>query len=258
MTTDIKQAITVETAGHVAIVTYNRGGQRNALSLRAMKELTRVAESFKDLPNVSCVILTGTQTEFSAGVDLKDPERWNVDGLSLDELRILSSWGPRMCRAWEEIPQLTIAAVEGLNIGGGVALAVSCDWRVLGRSGYFLVPEAQIGIPMGWNTIPRLNALVGGSRAKQIVLLGEKLDSQTAHDWGLVDWVVDDGKAVSKALELAKRLGNTTDAIVKMTKQAVNAHDHALNHVASYMDLDQLLMCSQGGEAKASRANFRK
>ncbi len=249
-------AIQLAKHGAVAVVSFNRGQRRNALSLKIIQALTQVAEGFKDMPDIACVVLTGTDTEFSAGVDLKDADRWNVDQLSLDELRVLASWGPRMCRAWEEIPQLTIAAVEGLNIGGGVALSVSCDWRVLAKSGYFLVPEAQIGLPLGWQTIPRLTTLVGASRAKQIILLGNKVDSTTALDWGLVDWVVDDGMARAHAMAMAQQVCKTTGVIIKMTKQSVNAHSHALNHLSSYMDIDQLLMYSQGPEAKAVRARF--
>lgn len=252
----MSDAIKIEKDGSVAVVSFNRGARRNALSLKIIQSLTQIAEDFKDMADISCVVLAGTDTEFSAGVDLKDEDRWDVDQLSLDELRVLASWGPRMCRAWEEIPQLTIAAVEGLNIGGGVALTVSCDWRVLAKSGYFLVPEAQIGLPLGWQTIPRLTTLVGGSRAKQIILLGNKVDSKTALDWGLVDWVVDDGNAKQQALSLAKQVSKTTGVIVKMTKQGVNAHSNALNHLSSYMDIDQLLMYSQGAEAKAVRARF--
>jgi len=253
----MSNAITVEKIGSTAVVSFNRGERRNALSLKIMQELTRLAESFKDRADISCVVLTGTSTEFSAGVDLKDEDRWNVDGLSLDELRVVASWGPRMCKAWEDMPQLTIAAVEGLNIGGGVALTVSCDWRVLAKSGYFKVPEAQIGLPLGWQTIPRLTSLVGPSRAKQIILFGDRIDSQTALDWGLVDWVVQDGTARQEALALAERVCRTTGVIVKMTKQGVNAHSNALSHVASYMDIDQLLMYSQGGEAKSVRQRFQ-
>lgn len=249
-------AIKIEKNGPVAVVSFNRGTRRNALSLKIIQELTQVAEDFRNMPDIACVVLTGTATEFSAGVDLKDEDRWNVDQLSLDQLRVLASWGPRMCKAWEEMPQLTIAAIEGLNIGGGVALTISCDWRVLADSGYFLVPEAQIGLPLGWQTIPRLTTLVGGSRAKQIILLGDKVDSQTALDWGLVDRVVADGTARQEALALAEKVCRTTGVIVKMTKQSVNAHDHALNHLSSYMDIDQLLMYSQGSEAKAVRARF--
>ncbi|MGB6056392.1 MAG: enoyl-CoA hydratase/isomerase family protein [Burkholderiaceae bacterium] len=252
----MSNALTVEKIGSTAVVSFERGERRNAMSLKIMQELTRLAESFKDRADISCVILAGTSTEFSAGVDLKDGDRWNVDALSLDELRVVASWGPRMCKAWEDMPQLTIAAVEGLNIGGGVALAVSCDWRVLAKSGYFKVPEAQIGLPMGWQTIPRLTNLVGPSRAKQIILFGDRIDSETALDWGLVDWVVDDGSAKREALALAERVGRTTGVIVKMTKQSVNAHSNALSHLSSYMDIDQLLMYSQGGEAKAVRQRF--
>lgn len=253
----MSNAITVETIGSTAVVSFNRGQRRNALSLKIMQELTRLAESFRDRADIASVVLTGTTTEFSAGVDLKDEDRWNVDSLSLDELRVLASWGPRMCKAWEDMPQLTIAAVEGINIGGGVALTIACDWRVLGKSGYFKVPEAQIGLPLGWQTIPRLTNLVGPSRAKQIVLFGDSIDSRTALDWGLVDWVVEDGTAKQEALVLAQRVCQTTGVIVKMTKQSVNAHSNALSHLASYMDIDQLLMYSQGGEAKAVRQRFQ-
>lgn len=252
----MNKAISIETAGSIAVVTLSRGERRNALSLKILQELTRVAEDFRNRSDISCVVLTGTDKEFSAGVDLKDSDRWDVDHLSLDELRVIASWGPRMCKAWEDMPQLTIAAIEGINFGGGVVLAISCDWRVLGKSGYFSVPEAQIGIPLGWQAIPRLNTLVGGSRAKQIILLGEKIPSATALDWGLVDWVVEDGSAKDKALELARTVTKTTGVIVKMTKQGVNAHNNALNHLSSYMDIDQLLMYSQGGEAKSVRTSF--
>ena len=250
-------AVKVEKIGSIAVVTMNRGMRRNAMSLAIMKELTHVAETFRDRADISCVVLTGTSTEFSAGVDLKDEERWDVDTLSLDELRIVASWGPRMCKAWENIPQLTIAALEGLNIGGGVALTVCCDWRVLGKSGYFKVPEAQIGMPLGWQTIPRLCNLVGPSRAKQIILFGDNIDSKTALDWGLVDWVVEDGTSKQEALALSQRVCRTTGVIVKTTKQSVNAHSNALNELSSHMDIDQLLMYTQGDEAKAVRHQFK-
>src|SRR3546814_1727011 len=95
-----------------------------------------------------------------------------------------------MCRAWEDMPQLTIAATEGLNVGGGIALTLACDWRVMAESAYLYVPEVQIGIPLGWQTIPRLVNLVGPARAKQIVLLGEKMSAAKAQEWGIVDFVV--------------------------------------------------------------------
>ncbi|NYT84144.1 enoyl-CoA hydratase/isomerase family protein [Pollutimonas harenae] len=250
--------ITIEHTGAVALVTFNRGERRNALSLQAMQELTRVAESFKDDGQTSCVVLTGTDKEFSSGVDLKDPARWDINDKTLDERRSIALWGSRMCKAWEEVPQLTIAAIEGLNVGGGIALTLACDWRVMGNSAYMLVPEAQIGIPLGWHTVPRLVNLVGASRAKQIILLGQKMTSATALECGLADWLVDDGKAREHALMLAEQASKTPRAIIKMSKQSINAHANALNHLSCFMDVDQALLCNQSTEATQARSSFGK
>src|SRR3546814_7757173 len=110
-----------------------------------------------------------------------------------------------MCRAGEGMPQLTIAAAEGLNVGGGIALTLACDWRLMVETAYLYVPEVKIGIPLGWQTIPRLVNLVGPARAKQIVLLGEKMSAAKAQEWGIVDFVVPDGAARKHALELDRK-----------------------------------------------------
>jgi len=250
--------IQVERNNGIAVVTYDRGERRNALSLHAMQELTRVAESFKDDLSVSCVVLTGTAKEFSAGVDLKDPARWDINHKTLDERRFIASWGARMCKAWEDVPQLTIAAVEGLNVGGGIALTLACDWRVMARSAYLLVPEAQIGIPLVWHTIPRLVNLIGAAKAKHIILMGDRMDCDTAKEWGLVDYVADDGQARQKAVQLAEQAAKTPRVVIKMTKQSVNAFANAHNFVATFMDVDQALVCNQSAEAIEARDKFSR
>lgn len=250
--------IQIEKSAGIATVTFDRGERRNALSLKAMQELTAVAESFKDDLTVSCVVLTGTSKEFSAGVDLKDPARWDINDKSLDERRFIASWGSRMCRAWEEVPQLTIAAIEGLNVGGGIALTLACDWRVMARSAYLLVPEAQIGIPLGWHTIPRLVNIVGAAKAKHIILMGEKLDCSTAKDWGLVDYLSDDGAARDTAIKLAEQAAKTPRAVIKMTKQSINAYVNSFNFASTFMDVDQALVCNQSREAIEARQHFAR
>lgn len=248
--------IQIDKSDGITVVTYDRGERRNALSLKAMQELTRVAESFKDDVESSCVVLTGTAREFSSGVDLKDPERWEIDNKSLNERRAIASWGSRMCKAWEEVPQLTIASIEGFAVGGGVALTLACDWRVMSKSAFLFAPEAQIGIPLGWHTVPRLVNMVGASKAKQIILLGEKMNSATAKEWGLVDWVAEEGQANAVALQLAAQLLKTPGGVIKMTKQSVNAFANALNQVATFMDVDQALLANTSNEARQARQQF--
>ena len=92
--------------------------------------------------------------------------------------------GGRLCAAWESMPQVTIAAMERLAVGAGVALPLACDWRVMGESCYLYVPEAKIGLNLQWGALPRLINLVGPARAKRICILCERMDAQTALAWG--------------------------------------------------------------------------
>jgi enoyl-CoA hydratase/carnithine racemase len=254
----VKEIISVEKKGPIAIVTIDRGEKRNALNQDMVLRLTQIALDFQNDAHTTCVVLTGNQKEFSAGIDLGDSSRWNLDDKSFIERRAIAQRGAKLCRAWEEMPQLTISAAEGLNVGAGIALTLACDWRVMGQSAYLYVPEVQIGIPLGWQTIPRLVNLVGPSRAKQIVLLGEKMPAQTAFDWGLIDFLVPDGPAGQYAEDLAQRISKMPDAAVRMSKQSINAFANALNHVASHMDVDQALLCGQMGDAVSARERYKK
>ena len=249
--------ITTQEFGQIAVITYDRGERRNALSLHAMQELTRIADEYKMRFDIACIVLSGSPQAFSAGVDLKDPARWNLDGKSLDERRHITATGGRMCKAWEELPQLTIAAVEGFNVGGGVALTLACDWRVMADNAFLYVPEVQIGIPLGWHTVPRLVNMVGASKAKQIMLLGHKMDSATAKEWGLADWLTPPGQATEFARAQAERAAQSPSHVIKMSKQSVNAFANALDHVGTFMDVDQAMVCAQSSEAQKARAQFK-
>ena len=163
-----------------------------------------------------------------------------------------------MCRAWEELPQPTIAAIEGINVGGGIAVTLACDWRVMGEGASLFVPEVQIGIPLVWNSLPRLVNMVGLSRAKQILWLGEKMGAAQAREWGLADFVVESGKAEEFALSLAEKVAQSPFMALRATKQGANMFANALNQVASFMDVDQSVLFGASEEAAAARERFRK
>jgi enoyl-CoA hydratase len=248
--------ITIEEHDGIAIVNYDRGERRNALSLQAMQRLTETAEQLRDRADLSVIILEGSRQAFSAGVDLKDPARWEIGQKSLAERRQIASWGGRMCKAWEELPQLTIAAIEGFNVGGGIALTLACDWRVMAEDAFLFVPEVQIGIPLGWHTVPRLVNIVGASRAKQIMLLGDKMDSKTALDWQLADWLAPAKQTRETAIQLARQVIKSPNHAIRMSKQSVNAYTNALNYVSTFMDVDQALLCNESEEARSARKAF--
>lgn len=253
----MSETIKVEKNQGVATVIIDRGEKRNALNQEMVLRLTEIALDLQQDTNIACVVLSGNQKEFSAGIDLGDPARWNLDDKNFIERRAIAQRGGTMCRAWEEIPQLTIAAVEGLNVGGGIALTLACDWRVMAQSAYLYVPEVQIGIPLGWQTIPRLVNLVGPSRAKQIVLLGEKMSAEKALEWGVIDFIAPDTTARGYAQELAQRVSKMPEAAVRMSKQSINGYANALNHASIHMDLEQAMLCGQEAAAKTGRDSYK-
>lgn len=255
------QYVTIERGlgpeGRVAVVRFDRGDAVNALSPEAMRQLRAAARSFEEDLETSVVVLTGNAKAFSAGFDLKDGERREKAALGLAEWRKSARTGPRMCREWYEMEQVTIAAVEGFCIGGGAALAVSLDFRICGASAHFRIPEVALGLNMSWGSIPRMLQLMGAARTKLAVLLAsERISAAEAERWGLVEKVTPDGGAFAAAMDLAERIAQEPPLPVKMTKATVNRLAGALDDLASHMDLDQFLLTATSEDHKEGVSAF--
>ena len=117
------RTLKVESKGAVATVTLNRPEARNAMSAQLMREMIACANRLAGKRELRVVILRGAGVCFSAGADLKDSRRWGEGVGSLEEGREIASLGFRMARAWEELPHMTIAAIEGYAIGGEIGRA---------------------------------------------------------------------------------------------------------------------------------------
>jgi len=229
--------------GRIAVVRFDRGDKLNALSASAMRELRAAAQSFEDDPATSVVILTGHAQGFSAGFDLKDAEGRERGKMGLGERRAALMVGPRMCRAWYEMEQVTICAIEGHCIGGGAALAVALDFRICGASAHFRIPEVELGMNMSWGSVPRILQLIGPARTKQAVILAsDRISAQQAEKWGLAEEVVADGQAFAAAYAFAERIAAQPPIPTMMTKTTVNRLAGALDDLASHMDRDQFAL----------------
>ncbi|MGH1488649.1 MAG: enoyl-CoA hydratase/isomerase family protein [Acidimicrobiales bacterium] len=247
--------VTVRHDGDVAVVTFDRGGSLNAFNQATILELTDVARRFQDDLKTRAVVLSGSPRAFSAGIDLKDPATWE----ELDDdvaLRARFYRGVRLCQAWEDMPQITVAAMEGLAVGAGCAIALACDWRVLAADAYLYVPEVKIGLNLQWGALPRLVTLVGPARAKRIILLCEKMGPDHALDWGLIDEIADSGQAEAVALGMARGAAAMPAATTRMVKEAVNATANALHRASSFADADQSALTRTFSDAVAAREKF--
>lgn len=248
--------ITVDTKGRIATVRFDRGDRANALSVEALLQLTEVARSFHANPAISAVILTGNARNFSLGADLKDPARASQQDKGLSVRRIGLRAGPDMCEAWEKIDAITIMAIEGWCVGGGAALAASCDLRVMARSARIYVPEVARGMNMSWGSIPRITALVGPARAKRIAALCEKIDAETALNWGLADAIADDGQALARAMEFAEAAAALPPTALKMVKRDVTIAALALSQATAHRDLEAFALMQQSDDYAEGVASF--
>jgi len=243
--------------GRIAVVHFDRGDGINALSPEALRQLTDAARSFEDDAETSVVILAGNAKAFSAGFDLKDPEGRSRATMDIGSLRRHLKLGPRLSHAWQEMEQITIGAIEGFCIGGGVALAVALDFRVMARDAHMRVPEIGLGMNMSWQSVPRMLHLMGPARTKQAVILADQRISATeAHDWGLVEELAEPGKAFERAMVLAEKVARQPPISVAMTKLTVNRLAHALDDLASHMDVDQFALASLTEDHKEGVAAF--
>ena len=234
----MSEPVTLERDGRVALIRIDRGDGVNALSDEVMVALTDIARSFEDDTETNAVIITGTDRVFSMGYDLRDPTAAREAAGGLAAQRKTQMRGPRMCAAIEAIEALTIVALEGWCVGGGAALAVACDLRVMASDARVYVPEIERGMNMSWGSVPRFVNLMGPARTKRVVALAEKLDAETAERWGFADEVVPPGEALVAARRLADRAASLPPVQLRMCKQGIDAAAKALNHAVSALDRD--------------------
>ena len=250
------RTLKLEIKGAVATVTLNRPEARNAMSAALMRDMIACAGRVAALRGVDVAIVRGSGKWFSAGADLHDASRWGNAERPLEEQREIAALGYRMARAWEEVPQITIAAIEGYAIGGGLALAAALDWRVVAEDAFVSLPEIALGIPLTWGTLPRLVNLVGPARAKRLAILCERIPAADALAMGLIDYTAPPGKALKAARDLARQVLALPRNSVRMTKESVNAYAGIGAHAASHMAHDQVQLAAASAEAKAAREAF--
>ena len=183
----------------VATITINREKRRNALDHITLDELNAAFDTCAE-QDVTVIILRGSGTKaFCAGDDIKAYATRTKKENQLHHAR-----GLRLMEKIEEHPCLVIAAIEGFCLGGGMELAISCDYRICGSSSVFGLPEVRnLGLLPSWGGLTRLPKILGLSHTKALVLMGNRLTSNQALTLGLINEVVDDGAVYEHTLNLA-------------------------------------------------------
>ncbi len=250
--------VKVERRGAVAIWTIDRADRRNALSRAVVRELGRLSRAARADRTLRAIVITGAgEQAFCAGADLKERQ-----GMNEEEVRDFLSLYRVSFRDLDELPIPTIAALNGVAFGGGLELALACDFRVAARHVELGLTETSLGIIPGAGGTQRLVRAIGAAKAKELIVFARRLPALEAERLGIVNRVAKEGQsALEAALELADPLLGAAPIAIAAAMEAVDrASDLALEDGLSFERAcyERTLVSQDRLEALAAFAAKRK
>ena len=224
------ETIILEKKNHIGYLVLNRPEVLNASSQKLIAELTDALARVNEDEEIKVLIITGAGKGFQAGADIRELNNLKpIDFLRWDNGLV------RMTAAIEKLRQPVIAAINGVAMGGGLELALSCQIRVADEDAKLGLPEVKLGIIPGAGGTQRLPLLVGKGRAHEMMLTGDPIDAEEAYRIGLVNRVVPKGQAVAAAEEMAGRIMANAPIAVELCKDAVEiGMDLPMEHGLQY------------------------
>ena len=211
-----------ETDGGVATIRIDRA-PANALARPVSLELSEAAAAVAADDAIRAVIVWGGETIFAAGADIKAMVGYGPDEIASDVGAL-----EQACRDLEAIPKITIAAINGFALGGGLEVALACDFRYAAQDAQLGLPEIKLGIIPGSGGTQRLPRLIGLGRARELIFTGRRVPANEALDIGLVDGVAPAGDAYTLAFHRASLLASGPMKAYAAAKRALAAADRPL------------------------------
>lgn len=234
------------------ILTINRPAARNALDAATIHALLERLTAAGEDSSVRCLILTGSgDRAFCAGADIRQMRE-----MSAEEGRRWGQLGHTLCDAIEHLDRPVIAAIRGVAVGGGLEVAMACDFRIASDQARLGQPEVTLGVIPGWGGTQRLQRLVGHGAAKELVLMGHVIDAGRALALGLVHAVVPADQVLPTALEWSSRLAALPPLAVAYAKRALNIGRDLDLRAANALEVDLMALCFATGDQKEGMAAF--
>jgi len=236
--------------GRAAVLTLNRPRRRNALDTAALHAIDEALARCRREAVTTLVVHGEGEVAFCAGADIKEMAAMApVDSAAFTDL------GQRLMDRLEDTPFVTIAAIEGYCLGGGLELALACDLRVAGEGAVLGFPEIRLDAFPTWGGTVRLPRIVGPARARDMILRARMLAPGEALAWGLVTEAVPRGEALARAVtlggEIASQAGRATIAAVKaLLVHGVAASPAAARHMEYLADAARLALGGHGASGR--------
>ena len=250
--------IEVEQRGNVVIWTIDREARMNSLSRPLLLAFGKLAREAVSNASVHAIVITARGDKaFCAGADLKERQGMSENDIRVQVELYRSELGPL-----DRSPKPVIAALNGVAFGGGLELALLCDLRVAAAHVKLGLPETTLGIIPGAGGTQRLGRIVGEARAKEMILLGRRLDAAEALSWGLVNRVTPAGtNLVDDTLAFIEPIANGAPIAQAAALEAIDrSFDVTLEHGLELekVSYDKVLVSTDRREALTAFAEKRK
>lgn len=204
--------------GHIGYLTINRPEALNALNSELLKDLKALLSELKNRKDLRCLIVTGSgEKAFVAGADIKE-----MQNRPEEEGQRMAEEGQGVFKIFEELHCPVIAAVNGFALGGGLELALACDFIVASEKAKLGLPEVSLGLIPGYGGTQRLSRAVGKSIARMMILTGDMFTAQQCCAWGLIAKVVPPEELLTTVQKMAELISSRSPSAVRLAKRAIN------------------------------------
>jgi enoyl-CoA hydratase/carnithine racemase len=211
--------IKVEQKQNIAWITLSRPEKLNAINQLMLQELLQAVDQINEFRKIRCVVITGEGNKaFSVGADLTELKK-----LTKEKAADFSIKGQYVFSKIEALAKPVIAVINGYALGGGLELALACDFRIATENSELGCPEVKLGFLPAWGGTQRLCVVVGVSDAKRLIIHGDSIRADEALRIGLVDKIISSNRLKIEVEALAQRLSECPPGMVKHAKSAINS-----------------------------------
>lgn len=228
--------LTLEKKDHTLSITFNRPDKANALSDEMLENLLEILTELRYSSEFQFVVFKGAGKNFSGGADLNGlVAKYEAGEFTPEAGRKNQLLGQEIMTKLEELEQVTIAAIQGACVGGGLALTLACDFRVVTEDAYFSIPEIFRGTFFTWGSTLRLINTVGVVKAKEMIMLAEPIRADEALAIHLATKVVKGEDLEDKVDELISRMTEGPFTPIRVTKKIAHAAGLGqIKHLTAY------------------------
>ena len=212
------ESIIVKKDGPIGWLTLNRPHRLNTLTLDMIDEMHGALNDLEADKNIRCIVISGSGDKaFSAGADVTA-----FTGVTPSMASEASARGQALFTRLERISKPVIASMNGYALGGGLEMALACDFRIASENVELGQPEINLGLIPGWGGTQRLVRMIGLSKAKQMIMLAERVSAEEAAKMGLINKVVARAKLAEETTALANKLAEGPPVALRVAKEMIN------------------------------------